>query len=434
MEKLIRIVRGISARVRFGARAALPLALVVVACSGPPALRPAAETPAAQRASAPQRSSAPRAHRLVAEWEPALGAMLAWPLSVPHDLVIKIAKDARLYTLCADRAGCDEAKSWYERWGIDLARVEFLVVPQSSDASWIRDYGPHTLVDDAGRVELADARYDLGSPTSGLPCDAPLGTVQNGGQPVSAAHAGPAGYSVAAEDAAPAAIARALGLAHRPLGFALTGGNLATDGHGLALSTCIQANENRAMGLADDQFRTLVREQLGVARYVLVSNYESTGIQHIDCLLKILDSKRILVARPPVDHPASALIERIVTQELMPLTTFEGKPFEILRIDTARFRGDELAAYANALILNDRVYVPLFGIAEDQRALATWRAAMPGSKVEGFPFVLADEPILAPSTKMYRDIGWNGGDALHCRVRAVFDPARLARAAKGAPR
>lgn len=57
--------------------------------------------------------------------------------------------------------------------------------------------------------------------------------------------------------------------------------------------------------------------------------------------------------------------------------------------------------------------------------LATLRAALPGHNVEGFPFVLADEPKLAPSTAMYRTIGWTGGDALHCRVRAVFDPGRL---------
>lgn len=410
-------------RLRPAARLSLLLSLLLVAaCS-------AASEPRSASAPAP-----PVARRLVAEWEPALGAMVAWPLTVPHRLVVELARDARLFTLCADRAGCDEARTWYERWGIDLSRVAFLEVPQSSDASWIRDYGPHTLIDERGRVELADARYDLATPISGMACDAPLRTFANGGWTPSPAHSGPAGFSVAADDAAPAAIARALGLPHRPLPFALTGGNLLTDGHGLALSTCVAANENRAMGLADEQFRALAREQMGFTRYVWISNFESDGIQHIDCLLKFLDAKRILVSRPPADHPASPMVERIVADELAPLRSCDGEPFEILRIDTARYAEDSLAAYTNSLILNNRVYVPLFGIAEDERALATLRAALPGYEVKGFPFVLADEPKLAPSAAMYKTIGWTDGDALHCRVRAVFDRSRLRPAAPLAAR
>ena len=201
---------------------------------------------------------------------------------------------------------------------------------------------------------------------------------------------------------------------------------MAADGHGLVLSTCVQANENRLLGHSDESFRAAVREQIGLERYVWISNFEAHGIQHIDCLLKFLDAKRIVVARPPADHPASALIERIVAEELAPLRTFDGTPFEIVRIDTAVYAEDELAAYTNSLILNDKVYVPLFGIAADEAALATWRRALPHHEVKGFPFVLADEPKLASSAAMYHGIGWTGGDALHCRVRAIFDPTRLA--------
>jgi hypothetical protein len=54
------------------------------------------------------------------------------------------------------------------------------------------------------------------------------------------------------------------------------------------------------------------------------------------------------------------------------------------------------------------VLVPLFGIPGDADALATWRAAMPGYRVIGFEW---DR--------------WQYFDALHCRVRAVFDRAPM---------
>ena len=66
------------------------------------------------------------------------------------------------------------------------------------------------------------------------------------------------------------------------------------------------------------------------------------------------------------------------------------------------------APYTNALILNGKVLVPLFGIDTDEAALATWREAMPGYRVIGYP---------------YDD--WRSFDALHCRTRAIFDPRMI---------
>ena len=37
--------------------------------------------------------------RIVAEWEPALGTMIRWPLGIPSDLVVELASDDFLYVL-----------------------------------------------------------------------------------------------------------------------------------------------------------------------------------------------------------------------------------------------------------------------------------------------------------------------------------------------
>jgi hypothetical protein len=69
------------------------------------------------------------------------------------------------------------------------------------------------------------------------------------------------------------------------------------------------------------------------------------------------------------------------------------------------------------LILNTKVLVPLFGIPEDEAALETFRTAMPGYEVLGY---FNDLPV-----PMMEYSGWQSFDALHCRVRAVFDPEML---------
>ena len=37
--------------------------------------------------------------RIVAEWEPAIGTMIRWPLGIPSDLVVELASDDVLYVL-----------------------------------------------------------------------------------------------------------------------------------------------------------------------------------------------------------------------------------------------------------------------------------------------------------------------------------------------
>ena len=389
---------------------ALLFGLPLLGCLPPDSQWPSATVPG----SPPQL-------RVAAEWEPALGVMVSWPPFVPHQLLIEISRDSRLYVLAENAGEVEEAQVWLRGWGIDLERVEFLEVPGGDDAAWTRDWGPHPVFTANGELHLADARYDQSTPDSSLDCDAPLRTPWNGGWGEDFKD-----YDIKLDDKAPTAIANALGLEALEVPFVLTGGNFMTDGRGTALSSCILTNENRRNGVADEQFFAQAKRLLGLERYAIVPNFEEGGIQHVDCLLKLLDDERILLARPPAEHPLFDRYEAFAAEVLPALKTADGGTFEVLRIDTAPYRGESLAAYTNSLVLNDVVYVPLFGIDQDQVALAQWQAALPGHRIKGFPFVLADEPYLADmARRMYGEIGWRNFDALHCRTRAVWDPKML---------
>ena len=338
--------------------------------------------------------------RVAAEWEPALGAMLAWPPMVPEALLVEIAKDDRLFLLVEDSEMQAEAAERLEELGVDLASVDFVITEDSGELAWPRDWGPFALFDEHGAHHFADPRF-IGYPQATPDCEGRLYHLNI-----------PFLWDDSAGEGVTEKVARVLGFSNMELPFGFTGGNALVDGHGTAFSTCVMFNENRRyLGLSKQEFLRAVEERLGISNYVVVPNFEWFGIQHIDCLLKPLDEETILVKRVPEDHPDYAPIEAIV-DHLSSLTNPHGRPYRILRIDTPPYLlGYFTANYTNSLILNRKVLVPLFGIHADEKALETWRTAMPGYEVIGY-----EHPGI---------FGWAWYDALHCRVRAIWDPEML---------
>jgi agmatine/peptidylarginine deiminase len=333
--------------------------------------------------------------RVVAEWEPARGVTVAYPFAVPGQLLAELARTGELFVLV--REGAEErARAELHAVGVDPTRVRF--VRTSVETAWTRDYGPHTVVD-GDDVRLVDARY-IETPI--FAADAP--PVQRGQElRYPGRHPG--------DDRTNVELAAALGLPRRGIDAYVTGGNFLVDGHGTAFCTRALLDENRTF-LDDDELRRRLRAELGIRRLVVLDNTEEVGIQHVDCWLKLLDAETLLVKRVPPGVAEHVRIERNV-ERLRGLRTWRGTPFRILRIDCPPYGrgrthgGDEVdlvPAYTNSLLLNRRVFVPLFGGPGDDAALATYRAALPAHEVVGIPY---DR--------------WEPFDALHCRTRAVFE-------------
>lgn len=344
--------------------------------------------------------------RVAAEWEPAVGVLIGWPLKLPKALVVEMAKDLDLYVTVSNKRNEQKAQTTLAQWGIDLERVHFVITKQGDGYFLTRDWGPFAVFDARGNYSLVDGRY-LDYPLSGIDSSKRLLWLSK-----------LLGLDYKPDDAAPAALAEALGAKRTKLPIALTGGNVFFDGHGTGFATQIMIDENIAMGGTKDKFLRVLREQLGVAQFHILPNCESSGyegagygIQHIDCLLKLLDEERMLIKRAPKDHPDSKHIEAVV-QHLSKLMNIFGRPYALLRIDTPRYHKDYLANYTNSVIINRKIYVPLFGIAEDKQALETWRAAMPGYEVSGFEFDKGED-------------GWSYTDSLHCRTKAIWDQKML---------
>jgi agmatine deiminase len=358
-------------------------------------------------------------NRTVAEWEPANGTMVAWPLALPYKLVVELAKDNHLYTLVENDTIKAEAQKWYDQWGIEASHNTFVYLPRGIDFWWIRDWGPSAIFMPDGKMKLADANCRYVPPRAKWGCTDALYSLFSDKQHET--------LESEIDDNTIVPLGKGLNLEVLNLPFINTGGNFMTDGLGTAFSTCIMVSENKFHQVPEAQYFKLNQDLQGIKNYHIISNFEKMGIQHIDCFMKLLDEERMLVAEPPVNHELHAVYEKIIENELKKLKTVYGRPYEILRLKTDRYDGDKLAAYTNSIIVNKTIYVPLFQIKADSIALQTWRNAMPGYVVKGFEFALKDEPFLSEGIKeQYSSgYGWKSGDALHCRTRAVWDPEML---------
>lgn len=357
-------------------------------------------------------------NRIVAEWEPAIGTMVVWPLCIPHKLVVELAKDNHLFTLVNDLPAKQEALKWYHQWGIDTSKVSFIFAEQGWDAWWVRDWGPNAVFTPNHEMKLADGKYIYSTPLSDIGCNSNLDFLYK----TDDNHI----IKTIVDDNATTRVGKQLNYEVLTLPFINTGGNVLVDGLGTAFSTCILTRENEYYGIPEDLFFRLNKTRLGLDNYHVISNFEKNGIQHIDCYLKLLDEERILVIEPPKNHSCYRVYQRIIENEISKFRSKFGRPYEILRIKSERYEGESLAAYTNALILNKTIYVPLFNIKADNGALKRWKEVMPGYKVKGFTFKIEDEPIISEDFKKhYKTYGWNGSDGLHCRTRAVWDSKML---------
>jgi agmatine/peptidylarginine deiminase len=357
-------------------------------------------------------------NRVAAEWEPAVGTMIVWPLSVPYKLVIALAKDNHLYTLVENENSKKEALKWYTEWGIDSNKNTFVYAPPGIDSWWVRDWGPSAVFTPDGKMKLADGKYIFSTPVTSIQCGDSLRFIYISSDNKI--------IKTETDDNATKYLGKALNIELLDLPFINTGGNVLTDGLGTAFSTCILFNENQFFGISKDKWLDLNRNLLGFERYNIISNFEKEGIQHIDCYMKLLDEERILVIEPPKDHELYEIYQRIVQNELSKLKSPYGRTYEILRIKSNRYKYQRLAAYTNSIIINKTIYVPLFQIKEDSMALQRWQEVMPGYTIKGFEFDLANEPFITQKMKdRYTIYGWVGDDGLHCRTRAIWDSGML---------
>jgi agmatine deiminase len=307
--------------------------------------------------------------RQCAEWEPVTGVLVRYDhgFGLPDEILVEYSEDLIVYVLVAE----DQESNAYSAMsssGVNMANVDFIIA--ATNSIWTRDYGPQFIFA-SGVWGIVDHIYNRPRPDDDL-VNWVLGTEWT--------------CDVFGTD-----------VIH-------TGGNYMTDGHGKGFSTDLVWNEN--LSLTPEQIDQYMEDFLGITDYVVVPDIAPDGIHHIDCWAKLLNEETILVKEVATDHPHYDSLEANVDY-LETLTNCYGRPYNIVRVFCGRLRKDEVAAYTNSIILNEKVFVPIFGISTDDAALDTYRAAMPGYEILGY------------------EGSWLDDDAIHCRAMGIHDRQML---------
>ncbi|WP_457597938.1 agmatine deiminase family protein [Hydrogenimonas sp.] len=264
-----------------------------------------------------------------------------------------IARDQPLLLVCDD---AEAAKMLF----CDTRNITFIELP--TDDTWARDFGPITLCCDGGRRFL-DFTFN-----------------------------GWGGKFPSAKDNAITAELVRLGYlwgACETVDFVLEGGSIETDGRGTLLTTsrCL-LNPNRNPGMTKEQIETLLKEKLCVERILWLDHGELEGDDtdaHIDTLARFVNEETIVYVA--CDDPTDSHYEELgkMQRQLERFRTPEGDPYRLVPLPMPSAivkEGRRLpATYANFLITNHSVLLPVYNDPKDAEARAIMTELFPDREV-----------------------------------------------------
>ena len=319
--------------------------------------------------------STKRNRSFATEWDQQDGVILSWPhagtdwaymLDEVTACYIEMARailsddDERLVIVASDaddvRAALGQDADW--------SRIDIIELPTND--TWVRDYGPITVYHD-GAMALADFTFNAWGMKFAADCDN-LVTSRLNGQ----------------------------GLFKLPLincrDLVLEGGAIETDGNGTVMTTtCCLTAPNRNDALSREQLEQVLLERLGAIKMLWLDYGGLAGDDtdgHIDTLARFAPGGIILYTG--CDDPSDEHFEPLMKMEeqLKQFTDTDGNHYHLIKLPLPDAIYDEIsrlpATYANFLVTNHQVLVPVYGQPEkDVKACELIGQAFPGRRIVG---------------------------------------------------
>jgi agmatine deiminase len=171
--------------------------------------------------------------------------------------------------------------------------------------------------------------------------------------------------------------------------FILEGGSIETDGQGTLMTTvsCL-LSKHRNPGLGKKEIEAKLSEFLGADNIIWIHHGQLAGDDtdgHIDTLARFANDETILyVTSNESDDPNFASLNRM-EEELQGLTKKNGKPYKLVSLPSpviTNAEGNYLpASYANFLIINHAVLVPVYGLETDAGVIKIFKECFVNRKI-----------------------------------------------------
>ncbi len=172
--------------------------------------------------------------------------------------------------------------------------------------------------------------------------------------------------------------------------FVFEGGSIESDGKGTILTTteCL-LSKNRNEQYSKEEIEAILKENLGAERVLWLNNGYLTGDDtdsHIDTLARFCSEK--IIAYVGCDNPQDEQYNALnkMKKELLQFVDFEGQPYQLIELPLPDpcfdAEGNRLpATYANFTIINDAVLVPVYGVAQDEKAMEILGGCFPEREI-----------------------------------------------------
>jgi agmatine deiminase len=280
-------------------------------------------------------------------------------------IALAVLADENIIVCCKNDSQASEIKRFLT---LESARqggngvVHTVAVPTND--TWARDFGPLTLTNGTHH-RLVDARFNAW----GVKFDSALDDQVN-----RHLHSGGLFGDLPLD----------------PLDLVVEGGALETDGRGTLLATrhCL-LNPNRNGDVSTPWMETRLRTHLGIDRFLWLDHGALEGDDtdgHIDTLARFCSDEHIVYQG--CDQPADSHYSELqaMAQELSELERRDGTAYRLTELPWPAPlhtpEGRRLpATYANFLVTNQAVLVPIYGVPQDNEACETLGACFPGRQV-----------------------------------------------------
>lgn len=274
---------------------------------------------------------------------------LAESLAAQRRLLARVlrAVDGRLHAVVlVEEDARPSAQQTLDQLRVGSTSLTYVTAPVS--LLWVRDYGPLVAKNYRGGFDVLDTVYE------------------NDDYP--------------SLDQIPADVARHLGLPLCKVPVYLEGGNLLSNGAGLAVATDKLWQHNQVNGITPRRLQQYMEEELGVRQLVYLESLADEPTGHADLFVTFTSVDTVIVGQfDPEDEPLNAQILDRNAAALRKVQTASG-PLRVFRVPMPRRSGEKWRTYTNVVFVNGALLIPHYGdvpVEVEQRAYAVYRQQLP---------------------------------------------------------
>lgn len=302
------------------------------------------------------------------EFFPAKGVLIEWDFNyniwtLYSELIYECQEAADVILVVNNLSEENTIRDLLAADEVPMHNVYFVHVP--TERMWVRDHGPISVMTDNGLTFID------------------LEALANSG----------------VSEYLPTNLANAWGLDSYQLPYTFCGGNFLMNSYNTLFTTdrIYTNNPGYPQHVIDQDFETY----MGITEIITFSAQHNDYWGHIDMQIKLLDDTTFVISSvDPGSGPNYDTLENNY-QKLISLESPYGTPYRVEKI----LKADNWKTYANSLLLNHKLILPIYNHPRDTLAIQTYQELLPEHEIVG---------INANSI-----IHWGG--AIHCITMQIFD-------------